>query len=196
VPTVTYSTTVPIARSRLWDFVRDIDNWAPLMTGYVSHEILDDRRSNWVLRGDMGVLSREVKLGVTITNWQGPDRVDFELQGIDEAVSGGGSFLLGSDEEAASAPQEALPVPEEKSWFQRLLARFFRVVFRRAHGQTAAPQITDSAPASTELTFIWRMEASGPMAPLINAMLEPALAPAAEELAHRIAAHLTSEEAA
>jgi hypothetical protein len=34
------------------------------------------------------------------------------------------------------------------------------------------------------------MEAGGPSGPLVNAMLGPALLPAAEDLANRIAAHL------
>jgi hypothetical protein len=34
------------------------------------------------------------------------------------------------------------------------------------------------------------MDAGGPMAPLVNAMLGPALLPAAEDLANKIAAHL------
>ncbi len=196
MPQVTYTTTVPIPRERLWDFVKDIDNWAPMMTGYVSHEIASDTESTWTLRGDVGVLSREVRLGVTITSWQGPDRVDFDLEGLNEAVSGGGSFLL-ADAREVSDPASAEPPPAPKpSWLRRLLARLFRALFRRAHGVTEAPQLTAASGGATALSFIWRMEAGGPMGPLVNAMLEPALAPAAEELAHRIAAHLTSEEAA
>ena len=196
MPQVTYTTTVPIPRSKLWDFVEDIDNWAPMMTGYVSHEVEDERRSTWTLRGDVGVLSREVKLAVTITAWEGPDRVDFELEGLNEAVSGGGTFLLsdagGDDPPSAPEPERTPP----KGWLRRLLDSLFRTLFQRAHGVTEAPQLTDTASGATELSFTWRMEAGGPMGPLVNALLEPALAPAAEELAHRIAAHLTSEEAA
>ncbi len=197
MPEVTYTTTAPIPRDRLWDFVKDIDNWAPMMTGYVSHELKSERESEWTLRGDVGVLSREVRLGVTITAWEGPDRVDFELTGLNEAVSGGGSFLLaeaGGPPPADEALAEASPPP--KSWFRALLDRVFRALFQRQHGRTEAPQLTASTPGVTELTFNWRMEAGGPMGPLVNAMLEPALAPAAEELAHRIAAHLSDEEAA
>jgi carbon monoxide dehydrogenase subunit G len=193
MPQVTYTTTVPITRSELWNFVEDIDNWAPMMTGYVSHEIQDERRSTWTLRGDVGVLSREVKLAVTITAWEGPDRVEFELDGLNEAVSGGGTFLLS---DAGSAEEKSAPAPEPpKSWFRRLLDSLFRAFFQRTHGLTEAPQLTDTTSGATELSFTWRMEAGGPMGPLVNAMLEPALAPAAEELAHRIAAHLTTEDA-
>ena len=41
-----------------------------------------------------------------------------------------------------------------------------------------------------ELTFTLRMDAGGPTGPLVNAMLAPALEPAVEDLANKIAAHL------
>lgn len=197
MPEVTYTTTLPIPRDRLWDFVQDVENWAPMMTGYVSHQVVDERNTTWVLRGDVGVLSREVKLAVEVTRWDGPDQVDFALTGINEAVSGGGSFLLADAEDAVGEPAAAgpPPAPPARGWLQQLLDRVFRALFRRAHGETAAPQLPAAMASATSLTFIWRMEAGGPMGPLVNAMLAPALAPAAEELAHRIAAHLTSQEA-
>ena len=46
------------------------------------------------------------------------------------------------------------------------------------------------------LSFRLRMDAGGPTAPLVNAMLEPALLPATEDLAQRIAAHVTGSGAA
>jgi hypothetical protein len=46
----------------------------------------------------------------------------------------------------------------------------------------AAPQ--------AQLTFTLRMDAGGPTGPLVNALLAPALRPAAEDLANKIAAHL------
>jgi hypothetical protein len=40
------------------------------------------------------------------------------------------------------------------------------------------------------------MDAGGPTGPLVNAMLEPALLPAAEDLGNKIAAHLTGAQGA
>jgi hypothetical protein len=40
------------------------------------------------------------------------------------------------------------------------------------------------------------MDAGGPTGPLVNAMLGPALLPAAEDLANKIAAHLEKTHAA
>lgn len=194
MPEVHYRTVIPLPRPQIWSFVENIDNWAPMMTGYISHEIKDERNSVWTLKGDVGILSRTVRIAVTITEWAGPGRVDFILKGLNEAVEGGGSFLLEEIPEAtpgdaaASAPVAVV----EGSWFQRLVRWFARMMFRAQHGQTEVPVQPAGAGsgASTALTFTWRMEAGGPTAPLVNAMLEPALEPAAEELARRIAAHL------
>ena len=43
---------------------------------------------------------------------------------------------------------------------------------------------------TSQQTFTLRMDAGGPTGPLVNAMLAPALLPAAEDLANKIAAHL------
>jgi hypothetical protein len=128
-----------------------------------------------------------VKLDVTITEWAGPERVSFTLVGVNEAVSGGGSFEL-SEEGGGPTPA---PIAKEMGWFRRLLSWFGRTMFRWQHGATEAPKPVEAG--GTGLTFTWMMEASGPTAPLVNVMLEPALQPAAEALAHKIAAHLVAK---
>lgn len=183
MPEVRYQTNIGVSRDRLWEFVRDIDNWAPMMTGYVSHEVRDDRVSLWTLKGDVGILSRTVRLEVTILEWAGPDRVRFALRGLNEAVEGGGSFEL------ADTGIGRAELPERRrTLVERFLAWVGRLWFRWQHGGGPGP--APPSAGGTSLTFTWRMEASGPTAPLVNVLLEPALEPAAEALARRIAAHL------
>ena len=43
------------------------------------------------------------------------------------------------------------------------------------------------------MSFRLRIDPGGPMAPMINAMIQPAMAAAAEDLAERITAHPESE---
>ena len=40
----------------VWRFTSDMDSWAPLVTGYVSHERLSERESLWTLKGQLGQL--------------------------------------------------------------------------------------------------------------------------------------------
>jgi hypothetical protein len=58
------------------------------------------------------------------------------------------------------------------------------------HGSGPKRQQLGNGEAASQLTFRLRMDAGGPSGPLVNAMLAPALQPAAEDLANKIAAHL------
>jgi carbon monoxide dehydrogenase subunit G len=181
MPEVTYSTQMTLPPEAIWEFVKDMNNWAPMVTGYQKHEIIDETDSIWTLKGDVGMLSRTVKLRAHVVEWNGPRRVAFTLQGLNEVVDGGGVLVMEPWTEAA-------PVPPKKNWWRRLWARMFRALFRRMHG--GAPQRSLPSRPVSRLTFTLRMEAGGPTAPLVNALLGPALEPAAEDLANKIAAHL------
>src|SRR5262245_19889731 len=105
MPEVQHATTIALAPERIWDFVKDMGNWAPFNTGYQKHEQLDATDSVWTVKGDVGILSRTVKLKVHITEWNGPGRVTFTLEGLNEEVSGDGALLM----TAANAPPPAPP---------------------------------------------------------------------------------------
>jgi hypothetical protein len=101
-------------------------------------------------------------------------------------VSGGGSFEI---LELSSEAEEPTAVEARPGLIGRFVRWFFRTLFQRKYGQIDGPG-TESAEASSELVFTWRMEAGGATAPLVNAMLGPAIEPAAEHLAEQIASHL------
>ena len=94
MPEVEYSTTAKLPVSVIWDFVQEMDNWAEFVAGYESHEKHSDDDSTWVLKGDVGVLTRTVKFEVHIDEWAGPERVLFSLKGMNEPMEGSGTFLL------------------------------------------------------------------------------------------------------
>jgi len=184
MPEVEYSTTMSLSRAVVWDFIKDMNHWAPFLTGYQKHEILDETDSIWTLKGDVGILSRMVKLQAHITAWVDEERVEFTLTGLNEKVDGGGVLVM-SDGEAPAAP------PPKKRWLgRRFLDWFFRKMFRRMHGPAPKRLEGPKGATQTRLTFTLRMDAGGPTGPLVNAMLGPALLPAAEDLANKIAAHL------
>ena len=186
MPVVEYVTRINLPPEKIWDFVKDMGNWAPFLTGYQKHEQIDETDSIWTLRGDIGVLSREVQFKAHVTEWQGPEKVSFTLQGITEVLDGGGTLLMS----AAAGP--LAKVEEKVGPGRRLLNWLFRVLFRWMHGKAAArgqPSLVAAGPGS-ELKFTLRMDAGGPMGPMVNAMLAPALLPAAEDLANKIAEHL------
>jgi carbon monoxide dehydrogenase subunit G len=192
MPEVEYTTTMRLAPAEVWEFVRDMNNWAPFLTGYQGHVVESETDSIWTLKGDVGVLSRTVRLKAHVTEWNGPERVSFTLLGLDEVVEGGGTLTIEKPDAANGAGGAIVPAEPAKrrSLWRRLVDGLFRWLFRRMHGRGPQRLAPSRAEAASCLTFRLRMDAGGPSGPLVNAMLAPALAPAAEDLANKIAAHL------
>jgi carbon monoxide dehydrogenase subunit G len=177
----------------IWEFVREMDNWAPFLTGYQSHEKQSDTESVWTLKGDVGVLARTLRFSVRVTEWSGPERVSFALKGLNEPMIGEGAFTLrplGSGA-AAAAPVPAAARARGLAGLWERLVRFF---FRRARGP-ALERTPQAGAARTRMTFRLRVDPGGPMAPMIDALMRPAMAAAAEDLAQRIVAQLESRAA-
>lgn len=189
MPEVTYKTTMNLAPETIWEFIQDMNNWAPMVTGYQEHEEIDETDSIWTLKGDVGILARIVKFRAHVTEWAGPEKVTFTLEGITEKMDGGGVLLIrpmGGDDGDA----EPAPAPKRPWFFRRFLNWIARRMFRRIHGDGPQRALLEAGAAQSELEFTLRMDAGGVTGPLVNAMLGPALEPAAEDLANKIAAHL------
>lgn len=189
MPEAEYATTSRLPIEVIWEFVRDMDRWAPFVTGYRSHRKEGERDSLWELRGDVGVLSRAVRFRVHVTEWAGPSRVAFALEGLNEPLTGEGAFRL-EREGGAGATTGATPPPR-----RGLLARWLEAIVRwLLRGSGERPERAAAGGAgeggATRLSFRLRIEPGGPMAPMLSALIAPALRPAAEDLAEKILAHL------
>ncbi len=187
---VEYSTTTRLPVESIWEFVKEMDNWAPFITGYQGHEKESEADSLWTLKGDVGVLQRRVQFRAHVTEWSGPERVCFELEGVNEQLTGSGSFTIGRYEEA-----EASPGAPRKGLLARLAEAVLRFFQRLIHGRIERGADADAGPGEgmAKLTFELRIEPGGPMAPMISAMMQPALGVAAEDLANKIIAHLEAK---
>ncbi|MED3551276.1 CoxG family protein [Cytobacillus praedii] len=78
----------------VWEFVSNIDHWAPLVPGYIDHHILSEKESTWSFKSDIGILKKKIELKVVITSWQEPSKVTFNLTGLNEKFSGHGYFTV------------------------------------------------------------------------------------------------------
>ena len=76
----------------VWKFVRSIDCWAPLVPGYIEHEILNERESIWKFKSELGMVKKTIELKVEITNWLEPNKVTFDLKSKNEKLHGNGYF--------------------------------------------------------------------------------------------------------
>ena len=190
---VEYATTAKLPVETIWEFVREMDNWAPFLTGYQSHEKQSDDESIWTLKGDVGSMTRTVKFQVDVTEWAGPERVTFTLKALNEAVEGEGALLM---ERYDAAPAEAAPAETiEPGLFSRVMTAILRFFFRRKYGETERGEHANAEPGEgmAKLTFKLRLDPGGPMAPMVNAMIKPAMLIAAEDLANKIVGHLEAE---
>lgn len=192
MPEVEHVTTARLPIETIWDFVKEMDNWAGFVAGYQSHEKLSPDDSVWVLKGDVGVLARTVKFQVHVEEWAGPHRVTFSLKGVNEPMEGSGTFLLEAYEEAGPAAAGGETAARREGLFSRLFARVARFFYRLVHGRAERGAGADAGPGAgmSRLVFRLRVDPGGPMAPMVSAMMRPMMLPAAEDLANRIMATL------
>ncbi|RKQ35679.1 CoxG family protein [Oceanobacillus halophilus] len=78
--------------STIWDFVSNMNNWAPLVPGYVDHKIIDERNSIWKIHGDIGVMQKTITLKIRITEWIEPETVVFHVTSSNDTCKGNGYF--------------------------------------------------------------------------------------------------------
>lgn len=81
---------IPI--DQVWSFISDMNNWAPLVPGYMEHNILNDKQSTWKFQGDLGFVKKTINLKINITRWQEPTKITFNLMGVDTNFKGDGYF--------------------------------------------------------------------------------------------------------
>jgi carbon monoxide dehydrogenase subunit G len=194
VASAEYATTAKLPVEAIWDFVKEMDNWAHLVTGYQSHQKQSETDSVWVLKGDVGVLARMLKFQVHITEWNGPSRVAFELKGLNEPMQGSGSFEIQAFEaEAAAAPAAPARNPIQRAL--EAIARFFLRLLGGGAPERAASAGAGPGAGMAKLCFRLEINPGGPMAPMVNAMMKPVMLPAAEQLANSIMAELEARAA-
>lgn len=92
MPSGTHSINLQVPIQNIWNFVSDMDKWAPLVPGYIEHTIISDKQSTWSFKGDLGFMKKTVKLRIDITNWIEPTKVTFDLTGVSDNFTGSGYF--------------------------------------------------------------------------------------------------------
>lgn len=204
-----YDIDVAAATEVVWRYVEVIPNWAPFMVGFQNVKLVDDRRSIWTVRGDVGILARDVDIQVDITKWEPMSRVEFKLTGITERLTGEGSFDLtagdppasvavGAERGSGASPAVARPAG---GWWRRLRNRLaMRLLRWVGRGSTKHPSAgasnavaasgaadRDAAASSSasegrsHLAFKLKLAPLGPMAPMVELLMRPMVEPAAED---------------
>ncbi|MBS4201260.1 SRPBCC family protein [Bacillus sp. FJAT-49732] len=93
MPSGMHQVEVDLPIHKVWDFVKNMDNWAPLISGYIQHRKFTNRQSLWEFYSDIGIIKKKISLMVTIKEWIEPTKVTFDLKGESGKLSGGGYYL-------------------------------------------------------------------------------------------------------
>ncbi|MEH6943058.1 CoxG family protein [Bacillus sp. JJ722] len=81
---------------KVWEFVSDLNNWAPLMPGYIAHENVNEKEATWDFLGDFGFMKKKVSLKVNRIIRVEESMITFDLEGINDNFDGSGSFEVKS----------------------------------------------------------------------------------------------------
>ncbi|ATE65474.1 CoxG family protein [Rhizorhabdus dicambivorans] len=185
MPSVEHERIVAAPFSEVWPFVRDMDNWAPRVTGYQRHEKLSDTESIWYLKGELGGLTRVAEFKALVTEWDESGRVSFTLEGVNEPVVGNGNFIA----RELTAGQPALSRQPQTRGLSRLLAWMARHALGLLTGKRSSSSVSPQSGAvgETQLTFRLTIQATGMAGGVLNLLITPMLQPVAEDLANGIA---------
>lgn len=96
MPQATHCVSVDLSNDITWDFLKDYENWATLIPGYIAHEVQSDKQFTWIFLADLGFTKKTIKLQVTITDLTEPTDVKFDLKGLSDNFNGKGYFKLTS----------------------------------------------------------------------------------------------------
>ncbi|PIC74263.1 CoxG family protein [Sporosarcina sp. P17b] len=94
MPNSTKEIKVAATSQQVWSFLIDVDQWAPLIPGYIEHEKSNDQQFKWKFRADLGVIQKNIVMQVDITEQAEHSKVAFTLEGLNENLEGNGSFQV------------------------------------------------------------------------------------------------------
>ncbi|WP_022884474.1 CoxG family protein [Glaciibacter superstes] len=189
---IEYTVQINAPVDEVWSFIEDFQNWARFVIGYQKMELVNEKRSTWTLRGDVGMLAREVDIQVDITEWMPGERVEFQLTGLTERISGSGSMVMTAVQPGEKVIEGRVDADgSSPSWGKRLQAKVARSVIDRATTDGGHAEVTNEPDVpfegeSSRLTGRLQLQPGGAMAPMLDMLMAPMLQPAAEDLVRGI----------
>lgn len=106
----THEVSINLSSQEIWSFLKDMNNWAPLIPDYLSHEMKSENEIEWDFKADLGFIKKTVKLKIDIKEREEPLKIQFDLAGISDNFKGGGHFIIKSIDEAHSTLEGFLDI--------------------------------------------------------------------------------------
>lgn len=186
MPEVEKTRVVQAPLDVVWDFCKDMDNWASFLRGYVGHRAVSESESEWTLKGDVGVLAKTTEFRVTIDEWIEKEKVSFTLKGITDPLGGRGTVIVAP----LCSSDRMLPV--QRGWwpfhtFAKWIRRFPR---RKKAGYSGQEEFGVIAVHATSVSVKLSLSAGGMTGPMYNALIAPMLGSVADELAEKLTSRI------
>ena len=89
-----HSIEVQATQASLWSFIKEKENWAVLIPGYLHHEFESDGSMIWVFKGDFGFIQKAVKLKLVEKEVVENNKLSFDLEGLSDNINGSGYFEI------------------------------------------------------------------------------------------------------
>jgi carbon monoxide dehydrogenase subunit G len=85
---------VQVTTETLWSFLKQKENWAVLIPGYLHHEFESNGDMIWVFKGDFGIVQKAVKLKLHVIEETENSKLAFDLEGLSDNINGSGYFEI------------------------------------------------------------------------------------------------------
>lgn len=132
----------------VWEFVSNINHWAPLVPGYIDHNIINKKESTWCFKSDIGIMKKKIELKVDITSWQEPSKVTFNLTGLNEKFSGHGFFTV-----EAINQQKSLMTGHLEMKAEGIMAKMANAIIQSSLPETTA-ELTEAVAAKIQDNYL------------------------------------------
>ena len=88
----THTVEIPVDVQVVWDYVSNLENWAPTVPAYKEHKSINDKQSIWIFEGNVKGIKKTIQAQVDISEWNEPSNIKFELKGLSDNFTGSGHF--------------------------------------------------------------------------------------------------------
>ncbi|MFJ8090150.1 SRPBCC domain-containing protein [Lysinibacillus sp. NPDC095746] len=92
-----YRENIQIEKAKLQAFIKNKEQWAVLIPGYLHHEFPNEQNMIWVFKGDFGIIQKAVKVNLKDKE-SNPNQVMFDLVGLSDPINGDGYIEITQDQ--------------------------------------------------------------------------------------------------
>ena len=83
-----HAMVISVPMETVWKFAHSIDEWSRLIPGYIQHEIINNKESEWLFSSSFGIIKKKIQLQAHIKDWIEFKKISVDIIGISDRFSG------------------------------------------------------------------------------------------------------------